>query len=48
MEITLVSDFSERIVAFASVNDTKDQIVINTDNEGFEGLHDISVHVKIP
>lgn len=26
----------------------KDQIVISTDNEGFEGLHDISVVIQIP
>ena len=48
LEIKLISDFTRRPVPFATVDRNRDVIVIDTDNAGFEGLHDISVEVSIP
>ena len=41
-----MSNFNGQIVAFAHVDKDKDQIVIRTDSEGFEGLHDITVVIE--
>ena len=43
-----MSDYTERPIAFATVDREREQIVINTENAGFEGLHDISVVLTIP
>ena len=48
LDIVLVSDFNEKTVPFATVDRSREVIVIKTDNQGFEGLHDISVVVQIP
>ena len=46
MDINLISDFTGRPIPFASIDKASDSIIVNTENAGFEGLHDISVVVS--
>ena len=48
LDIKLISDFNERPIPFGTVDRERNEIVIEAENEGFEGLHDITVVVAIP
>jgi len=48
LDVKLISDFNDRPIPFATVDRERDLIVIKADNDGFEGLHDITVVVAIP
>ena len=48
LDFKLISDFNERPIPFATVDRERNLIVIEAENEGFEGLHDITVVVAIP
>ena len=48
LDVKLIHDFNERPIPFATVDRESNQIMIKADNDGFEGLHDVTVVVSIP